>query len=209
MEQLLQALLAELPALSTALERGSGGGGGQSDDDSALSVETHSALKATASALRAAAAAARAPFGWEDGPLLVAMRRGELLLVDELNLAEDAVLERLNRCAPCQEAEQSVLECYICSSSSWTCSYPPKSTTNFTHTQAISALISLPHAQLVYASLADISTLISQPRPNNALKMYCVCAVCWSQAAASRWLKRAVLARRWSSGRLASSCWPP
>eukprot|EP00775_Hariotina_reticulata_P010384 gene10384-10542_t len=25
------------------------------------------------------------------------MRRGELLLVDELNLAEDAVLERLNR----------------------------------------------------------------------------------------------------------------
>lgn len=49
------------------------------------------------SALKAAAAAARAPFGWEDGPLVVAMRRGELLLVDELNLAEDAVLERLNR----------------------------------------------------------------------------------------------------------------
>lgn len=47
--------------------------------------------------LKAAAAAARAPFGWEDGPLVVAMRGGELLLVDELNLAEDAVLERLNR----------------------------------------------------------------------------------------------------------------
>lgn len=50
------------------------------------------------SALKAAAAAARAPFGWEDGPLVVAMRAGQLLLVDELNLAEDAVLERLNRC---------------------------------------------------------------------------------------------------------------
>jgi midasin len=48
-------------------------------------------------ALKAAAAAARAPFGWEDGPLVVAMRGGQLLLVDELNLAEDAVLERLNR----------------------------------------------------------------------------------------------------------------
>jgi hypothetical protein len=55
-------------------------------------------LAAHVAALRGAAAAARAPFGWEDGPLVVAMRRGQLLLVDELNLAEDAVLERLNRC---------------------------------------------------------------------------------------------------------------
>ncbi|KAF6262490.1 hypothetical protein COO60DRAFT_1699221 [Scenedesmus sp. NREL 46B-D3] len=53
-------------------------------------------LAAGVAALRAAAAAARAPFGWEDGPLVVAMRQGQLLLVDELNLAEDAVLERLN-----------------------------------------------------------------------------------------------------------------
>lgn len=29
--------------------------------------------------------------------LLQAMRRGDMILVDELNLAEDAVLERLNR----------------------------------------------------------------------------------------------------------------
>jgi midasin (ATPase involved in ribosome maturation) len=33
---------------------------------------------------------------WEDGPLLIAMRRGEMLLIDEISLAEDAVLERLN-----------------------------------------------------------------------------------------------------------------
>ena len=34
-------------------------------------------------------------------PLLTwrqAMKRGDMILVDELNLAEDAVLERLNRC---------------------------------------------------------------------------------------------------------------
>ena len=50
----------------------------------------------------AAAAAARAPFEWVDGPLVTAMRRGDIILIDELNLAEDAVLERLNRCRwPC------------------------------------------------------------------------------------------------------------
>jgi len=38
-----------------------------------------------------------APFVWVDGPLVTAMRRGDMLLVDEINLAEDAVLERLNR----------------------------------------------------------------------------------------------------------------
>lgn len=52
-----------------------------------------------ASSLKAAhehAAAACAPFVWEDGPLVKAMREGCMLLVDEVNLAEDAVLERLN-----------------------------------------------------------------------------------------------------------------
>jgi midasin len=37
-----------------------------------------------------------APFAWEDGPLIKAMRNGDILLVDELSLAEDSVLERLN-----------------------------------------------------------------------------------------------------------------
>lgn len=49
------------------------------------------------SELSAAAAEARRPFEWEDGPLVVALRRGDWILVDELNLAEDAVIERLNR----------------------------------------------------------------------------------------------------------------
>ncbi|KAG7670517.1 hypothetical protein KSW81_003079 [Nannochloris sp. 'desiccata'] len=38
----------------------------------------------------------RAPFEWVDGPLIVAMKRGDIILIDELNLAEDSVLERLN-----------------------------------------------------------------------------------------------------------------
>jgi hypothetical protein len=73
-------------------------------------------LAAGVAALRSAAAAARAPFGWEDGPLVVAMRRGQLLLVDELNLAEDAVLERLNRCGSCcvgSFVAHAVFICYV------------------------------------------------------------------------------------------------
>ncbi len=35
-------------------------------------------------------------FCWYDGPLVEAMKRGQLLLLDEISLAEDAVLERLN-----------------------------------------------------------------------------------------------------------------
>lgn len=47
--------------------------------------------------MKGAAASARAPFQWVDGPLVTAMRQGDMILIDELNLAEDAVLERLNR----------------------------------------------------------------------------------------------------------------
>ena len=54
-------------------------------------------LQGAVDAMQEAAAAARAPFVWVDGPLVTAMRRGDMILIDELNLAEDAVLERLNR----------------------------------------------------------------------------------------------------------------
>ncbi len=54
-------------------------------------------LRAAVAEMAAAAADARRPFAWEDGPLVVAMRRGDMILIDELNLAEDAVIERLNR----------------------------------------------------------------------------------------------------------------
>jgi midasin len=55
------------------------------------------AARAACADLAEAAATIRAPFGWEDGPLVTAMRRGEMILIDELNLADDAVIERLNR----------------------------------------------------------------------------------------------------------------
>eukprot|EP00002_Diphylleia_rotans_P015670 TRINITY_DN3035_c0_g2_i1.p1 TRINITY_DN3035_c0_g2~~TRINITY_DN3035_c0_g2_i1.p1 ORF type:complete len:5322 (+),score=1048.10 TRINITY_DN3035_c0_g2_i1:101-16066(+) len=35
-------------------------------------------------------------FSWQDGPLVEAMKNGDLILVDEISLAEDSVLERLN-----------------------------------------------------------------------------------------------------------------
>ena len=50
-----------------------------------------------AETLRTSAAEASSPFEWVDGPLVTAMRRGDIILIDELNLADDAVLERLNR----------------------------------------------------------------------------------------------------------------
>ncbi|XP_050383797.1 midasin isoform X3 [Argentina anserina] len=36
------------------------------------------------------------PFTWQDGPLVQAMKKGDLFLVDEISLADDSVLERLN-----------------------------------------------------------------------------------------------------------------
>lgn len=48
--------------------------------------------------LRPAIADARVPFRWVDGPVVQAMKNGDIVLVDELNLADDSVLERLNRC---------------------------------------------------------------------------------------------------------------
>lgn len=35
-------------------------------------------------------------FRWYDGPLVVAMKKGDMILIDEISLADDSVLERLN-----------------------------------------------------------------------------------------------------------------
>eukprot|EP00850_Spirogloea_muscicola_P001040 SM000004S14910 [mRNA] locus=s4:133208:176671:- [translate_table: standard] len=35
-------------------------------------------------------------FAWHDGPLVTAMKDGDMILVDEISLAEDSILERLN-----------------------------------------------------------------------------------------------------------------
>lgn len=54
-------------------------------------------LQADVAAAAEAGGSACAPFVWVDGPLVTAMRAGDIVLIDEINLAEDAVLERLNR----------------------------------------------------------------------------------------------------------------
>ncbi|KAJ1731573.1 AAA ATPase midasin, partial [Coemansia sp. Benny D160-2] len=41
-------------------------------------------------------ARSQALFAWHDGPLVQAMKQGDMFLMDELNLADDSVLERLN-----------------------------------------------------------------------------------------------------------------
>lgn len=37
-------------------------------------------------------------FEWHDGPLVLAMKQNGVFLMDEISLADDSVLERLNRC---------------------------------------------------------------------------------------------------------------
>ncbi len=64
-----------------------------------LLAAEHKRLRQLVGTMTVAAASARAPFEWADGPLITAMRQGDIILIDELNLAEDAVLERLNRSA--------------------------------------------------------------------------------------------------------------
>jgi len=39
---------------------------------------------------------ARTLFEWKDGPLITAMKQGDMFLLDEISLADDSVLERLN-----------------------------------------------------------------------------------------------------------------
>lgn len=58
--------------------------------------EAAAALLALCGELEVAASRVQAPFQWADGPLVQCMRGGHLILVDEMNLAEDAVIERMN-----------------------------------------------------------------------------------------------------------------
>ena len=45
-------------------------------------------------------------FEWVDGPLVTAMKEGSMFLIDEISLADDSVLERLNSVL---EPERSIL----------------------------------------------------------------------------------------------------
>eukprot|EP00898_Chlorokybus_atmophyticus_P007316 jgi/Chlat1/7586/Chrsp63S07074 len=71
-------------------------GSGKRNNDKKASAEQTQAAQAALSELRDLQIRYNGLFVWEDGPLVKAMKQGELLLVDEISLAEDAVLERLN-----------------------------------------------------------------------------------------------------------------
>jgi hypothetical protein len=201
-EELLKALLAHAAALTATLKaalqlRQDGDHHHQqlSEDASKAAAaaasgpeelqEVLQGLAAGVAALRSAAAAARAPFGWEDGPLVVAMRRGQLLLVDELNLAEDAVLERLNRCGTVLPVVfflcmlYRMLQSSCAAAGTW-----------------FAVLSKLGHDRCCCRICCQ------------NLSQTVAAAVCWSLGAASRLQRRVVGVLSWWWGPRASRCWP-
>ncbi len=89
---------AKIPAAASVLQ--------SAQDASTLFHKSQKALKKAAAQsadvahllqlARVAAQEYETLFQWYDGPLVDAMKRGQILLLDEISLAEDAVLERLN-----------------------------------------------------------------------------------------------------------------
>ncbi|XP_024535665.1 midasin [Selaginella moellendorffii] len=61
-----------------------------------ISSEEKAVLHSTVTTLQKLRKEWQSLFVWHDGPLVDAMRNGDLFLVDEISLADDSVLERLN-----------------------------------------------------------------------------------------------------------------
>lgn len=59
-------------------------------------LETRQAIETNFQEIQRLAAKSESLFEWVDGPLVEAMKNGYIFLLDEINLAEDAVIERLN-----------------------------------------------------------------------------------------------------------------
>ena len=94
---------AEAGDETKGLDAGTDRSGEQVATESSASVAMALAINAALPNLHALAATAGALtrhaaqlFEWHDGPLVHAMQSGDMLLLDEISLAEDAVLERLN-----------------------------------------------------------------------------------------------------------------
>lgn len=64
--------------------------------DRLLKLDPNGATAAQLQLLQAELRVSGAMFEWHDGPLVNAMRSGDILLLDEVSLADDSVLERLN-----------------------------------------------------------------------------------------------------------------
>ena len=67
-----------------------------SDEEPVSAAGDDSLLANILSEIEALAIRYNSLFEWSDGPLVTAMKDGQMLLLDEMSLAEDAVLERLN-----------------------------------------------------------------------------------------------------------------
>ncbi|KIY74066.1 P-loop containing nucleoside triphosphate hydrolase protein [Cylindrobasidium torrendii FP15055 ss-10] len=63
---------------------------------SALKTDIETSLRTDLEALHLRIGRLNAIFEWHDGPLVVAMAAGDVFLLDEISLADDSVLERLN-----------------------------------------------------------------------------------------------------------------
>lgn len=86
-----------MAALATGAAQGDTGGSKRKrESDEAQASTFLSQLKEKRKEIEALTVQCASLFDWEDGPLVKAMKSGEMLLLDELSLAEDAVLERLN-----------------------------------------------------------------------------------------------------------------
>ncbi|KAI6151423.1 midasin [Pisolithus thermaeus] len=64
--------------------------------DEVLQTDIEDSLRTSLLELRSTLLKSQALFQWDDGPLLRAMREGDVFLLDEISLADDSVLERLN-----------------------------------------------------------------------------------------------------------------
>ncbi|KAI6098131.1 midasin [Pisolithus sp. B1] len=64
--------------------------------DEVLKADIEDSLRTSLLELRSTLLKSQALFQWHDGPLLRAMREGDVFLLDEISLADDSVLERLN-----------------------------------------------------------------------------------------------------------------
>jgi midasin len=86
---------AEETLLAVAAESGKGDGSAEDGGpDGVMKVEVPE--ERGAKLIKELARRYTSLFEWQDGPLVQAMQEGELMLIDEVSLADDAVLERLN-----------------------------------------------------------------------------------------------------------------
>ncbi|RYQ91112.1 hypothetical protein Ahy_B09g096981 isoform A [Arachis hypogaea] len=84
----------------------------------------------------------------KDGPLVKAMRRGDLFLVDEISLADDSVIERLNSVS---EPERTLIHDVIKWKGGWSIKLEGSD-----HAPVFMTLVDIPDVSLHRTSLSDV-----------------------------------------------------